>query len=34
VPRKKDIILLVAGFVTYIIVAMAHQWLFGFSPFA
>ena len=34
VPRKKDVILLVAGFTTYIIVALAHQWLFGFSPFA
>ncbi|MDH3787755.1 MAG: NnrU family protein [Xanthomonadales bacterium] len=34
VPRKKDIILLVAGFTTYIIVALSHQWLFGFSPFA
>ena len=34
VPRKKDIILLVAGFTTYIIVALSQQWLFGFSPFA
>ena len=34
VPRKKDFILLAAGFVTYIIVAVSHQWLFGFSPFA
>jgi uncharacterized membrane protein len=34
VPRKKDIIVLVAGFTAYIIVALAHQWLFGFSPFA
>ncbi len=34
VPRKKDLILLVAGFTTYLIVALAHQWLFGFSPFA
>lgn len=33
VPRKKDIILLVAGFTTYVIVALSHQWLFGFSPF-
>jgi uncharacterized membrane protein len=33
VPKKKDIILLVAGFVVYIIVAVSHQWLFGFSPF-
>lgn len=34
VPRKKDLVLLVAGFTTYLIVALAHQWLFGFSPFA
>lgn len=34
VPRKKDIILLVAGLTTYAIVAVSHQWLFGFSPFA
>ena len=33
VPRKKDFVLLVAGFTTYIIVALSHQWLFGFSPF-
>ena len=34
VPGKKDIILLVAGFVVYIVVAVSHLWLFGFSPFA
>jgi uncharacterized membrane protein len=34
VPRKKDIILGVASLTTYIIVAVSHQWLFGFSPFA
>ena len=34
VPRKKDIILGVAGLTTYVIVAVSHQWIFGFSPFA
>jgi len=32
-PRKNDIILAAAGLGAYVIVAMAHQWLFGFSPF-
>jgi uncharacterized membrane protein len=32
-PRKNDIILVVAGLVVFVIVAAAHQWLFGFSPF-
>jgi uncharacterized membrane protein len=34
VPVKKDIVLGVAGVVTYLVVAVSHQWLFGFSPFA
>lgn len=34
VPAKKDVILLVAGVVSYLVVAFSHQWLFGFSPFA
>ncbi|MCJ7815267.1 MAG: NnrU family protein, partial [Xanthomonadales bacterium] len=34
VPAKKDLILVVAGLVVYVIVAVSHQWLFGFSPFA
>jgi uncharacterized membrane protein len=34
VPVKKDVILVVAGLVSYLVVAFAHQWLFGFSPFA
>jgi len=33
VPMKKDLILVVAGFVVYVVVAASHQWLFGFSPF-
>jgi uncharacterized membrane protein len=33
VPVKKDIILAVAGLVFYLVLAMSHQWLFGFSPF-
>ena len=33
VPKKKDMILAVAGFTVYVIVAVSHQWLFGFSPF-
>ena len=32
-PRKNDIMLTVAGFGAYVIVALSHQWLFGFSPF-
>jgi uncharacterized membrane protein len=34
VPMKKDMILAVAGIVVYVVVAVSHQWLFGFSPFA
>jgi len=34
VPAKKDLILAVAGLVVYAVVAVSHQWLFGFSPFA
>jgi len=34
VPVKKDVMLAVAGIVTYVVVAVSHQWLFGFSPFA
>jgi uncharacterized membrane protein len=34
VPVKKDIILALAGLVVYVVVAVSHQWLFGFSPFA
>jgi uncharacterized membrane protein len=33
VARKNDIVLVAAGLVIYVIVAGAHQWLFGFSPF-
>ena len=33
VARKNDFILVAAGLVAYVIVAAAHQWLFGFSPF-
>ncbi len=33
VPVKKDLILFVAGLVFYVIVAISHRWLFGFSPF-
>lgn len=33
-PLKKDIIVVVIGFVVYAVIAAAHQWLFGFSPFA
>jgi uncharacterized membrane protein len=34
VPLKNDIILVIAGLVVYAVVAVSHQWLFGFSPFA
>jgi len=34
VPVKKDMILAVASLVVYAVVAVSHQWLFGFSPFA
>lgn len=33
VPARKDVIAVVAGIVVYAIVAGAHKWLFGFSPF-
>lgn len=33
-PVRKDVIAVVAGVVVYAVVAGAHQWLFGFSPFA
>jgi len=33
VPRRKDVFLVIGGVVAYVIVASAHQWLFGFSPF-
>jgi uncharacterized membrane protein len=33
-PFKKDVIAVVAGLVVYAVFAGAHQWLFGFSPFA
>lgn len=33
VPRKNDILLVAATLVAYVVVAAAHQWLFGFSPF-
>lgn len=33
-PLKKDLIVVAIGFVVYAIIAGAHQWLFGFSPFA
>jgi len=33
VPRRNDVFLVVGGIVAYVIVAAAHQWLFGFSPF-
>lgn len=32
-PRKNDAVLVLIGFVAYVIVAVAHQRLFGFSPF-
>ena len=34
VPVKKDVILGVASVATYLVLAVSHQWLFGFSPFA
>jgi len=33
VPLKKDLITVGAGFLAYIVFAVAHQWLFGVSPF-
>lgn len=33
VPRRKDVVLIAGGIVIYVIVAAAHKWLFGFSPF-
>jgi uncharacterized membrane protein len=32
-PIRKDAIAVIAGAVVYGVIAMAHQWLFGFSPF-
>lgn len=32
-PRKNDIALIIAGLIAYVVVASAHQWLFGVSPF-
>ena len=33
-PVRNDVYLAVGAIVAYIAVASAHQWLFGFSPFA
>jgi uncharacterized membrane protein len=33
VAWKNDIILIAAGLFAYVVLAAAHQWLFGFSPF-
>jgi uncharacterized membrane protein len=33
-PRRNDLLLVVGGVAVYLAVAFAHQWLFGFSPFA
>ena len=33
VPLKNDIIVAVAGLVVYAVIAVAHQWLFGVTPF-
>ena len=33
-PRRNDILLVVGGVAVYLVVALTHQWLFGFSPFA
>jgi uncharacterized membrane protein len=32
-PGRNDIALAAGGAIVYVIVAMSHQWLFGFSPF-
>jgi uncharacterized membrane protein len=32
-PRRNDVALVVGGLVAYVLVAAAHQWLFGFPPF-
>lgn len=32
-PRRNDVLLVVGGIVAYVVLAAAHQWLFGFSPF-
>lgn len=32
-PLRKDVIAVVGGIVVYAVVAGAHRWLFGFSPF-
>jgi uncharacterized membrane protein len=33
VARKNDIVLVAAALAAYVVMAAAHQWLFGFSPF-
>jgi len=33
VPLKKDALLGITGTVAFALVAVSHQWLFGFSPF-
>jgi uncharacterized membrane protein len=33
-PRRNDVLLVVGGAAVYLLVALTHQWLFGFSPFA
>ena len=32
-PRRNDLLLIVAGVAVYVVLAAAHRWLFGFSPF-
>jgi uncharacterized membrane protein len=32
-PRRNDAVLILAGVIAYIVLAAAHRWLFGFSPF-
>jgi uncharacterized membrane protein len=32
-PTRNDVVRAAVGIVAYILVAAAHQWLFGFSPF-
>ena len=32
-PRRNDVLLVIAGIAVYVVVAAAHQWLFGFPPF-
>jgi uncharacterized membrane protein len=33
-PRRNDVLLVAGGTAVYLLVAFAHRWLFGFSPFA